>query len=275
MKSRKIAALLNIIPGAGYVYIGGKKRTFGLLLLFAITVTVIGAFDPRFMTDEYLNAPFTIWDGLALVSIALGMTAFIYDAYHSIDNITTSPVESRQVLVVRQFINKYKHTLTISVSLGVIFIGLLVYVVATDTVFKRFKNIVLTDASLVQDADVISQETQLAGLDELSHLHIQIPVSQAQRMVSINSMKECVKSRENCTNPIWQPYRTFHSSHQESDGTVVSESEFGVPTIDGANDERNVVCTSAWSPYTTFKHAASGICVDRVTGDVWYELNII
>ena len=53
MKNPTIATLLNIIPGLGYIYIGGKRRMFGIILIITFTLIVIAGNDPLMSTPEY------------------------------------------------------------------------------------------------------------------------------------------------------------------------------------------------------------------------------
>ena len=81
MKNPTIATLLNIIPGAGYVYIGGQKRVFGIILLISMALGVIAQFDPALYTEEAINAPLTVWDIFSALSGLTILGAFMYDAY--------------------------------------------------------------------------------------------------------------------------------------------------------------------------------------------------
>lgn len=83
MKNSTIATVLNIIPGLGYIYLGGEKRIFGLILILSIIASIIASFDPLLYSEEYMNADFRIWDSIALFGIALTISAFMYDGYVS------------------------------------------------------------------------------------------------------------------------------------------------------------------------------------------------
>ncbi|HEX8182180.1 MAG TPA: hypothetical protein VF575_01105 [Candidatus Saccharimonadales bacterium] len=86
MKNPTIATILNIIPGLGYIYIGGTKRIFGILLLTTLVLAVAAMFDPLLAVspdDPYLNAGFRVWDILSFLCFILPIAAFMYDAYHS------------------------------------------------------------------------------------------------------------------------------------------------------------------------------------------------
>lgn len=83
MKNPTIATILNIIPGLGYVYLGGKRRLFGIMLLAAIVLSAIASADPLLYSGEYMEADFRIWDALALASLLAVLAAFMYDGYTS------------------------------------------------------------------------------------------------------------------------------------------------------------------------------------------------
>lgn len=81
MKNPRTATLLNIIPGLGYIYVGGARRLFGALILAATILSSIAATDPLIYTEEYINSPFRIWDFLALGAAVIYVGAFMYDVY--------------------------------------------------------------------------------------------------------------------------------------------------------------------------------------------------
>ena len=83
MKNPALATVLNIIPGLGYVYIGGQKRLFGVALLVGLVTSGISALDPLLYSEEYWNSGFRIWDWLALASMLLFVGGFMYDGYLS------------------------------------------------------------------------------------------------------------------------------------------------------------------------------------------------
>lgn len=83
MKNPRIAAALNVIPGLGYVYIDSERRVFGGILLVATIFMYLSGLDPRYQTEEFVNAAFTVWDGYAFVCIILIVGALMYDSYHS------------------------------------------------------------------------------------------------------------------------------------------------------------------------------------------------
>jgi len=102
MKNPTIATVLNIIPGLGYVYIGGKKRLFGILLLVALAFSIANAFDPMLALsddDPYYTAGFRIWDLLAVGSFIAPVIAFMYDAYQSATahNVTIAPTSTKKL----------------------------------------------------------------------------------------------------------------------------------------------------------------------------------
>lgn len=79
MKSKILAAILNLIPGLGYLYLG-RRRKFAILLIAGFLLGGITVFDPALA--YYLNrSDFTVWDTISLASVALMGAAFVYDAY--------------------------------------------------------------------------------------------------------------------------------------------------------------------------------------------------
>ncbi len=89
MKSSVIATMLNIIPGFGYIYIGGKKRWFGVLLVLglglALYMTLSGpafqvALDQAMAGEGTADLNFS-W--LSTLSSFVMIGAFMFDAYWS------------------------------------------------------------------------------------------------------------------------------------------------------------------------------------------------
>ncbi len=83
MKNPTLATMLNIIPGWGYIYLGSKKRIFGILLFAGLVASGVAAFDPLLYTEEYVYSEFRVWDLIALISMFLTVCAFMYDGYQS------------------------------------------------------------------------------------------------------------------------------------------------------------------------------------------------
>jgi hypothetical protein len=86
MKNPTIATVLNIIPGLGYIYLGGSKRIFGLLLIAAGVAMVIASFDPLLYSQEYMDSPIRVWDMIGLLGLLISVGAFMYDGYASAMN---------------------------------------------------------------------------------------------------------------------------------------------------------------------------------------------
>lgn len=83
MKNPTITTLLNIIPGLGYLYLGGRRRIFGALLIGGAVLGSAASLDPSLYSEEYLAASLTVWDGLVLAGGALTIGGFMYDGYAS------------------------------------------------------------------------------------------------------------------------------------------------------------------------------------------------
>ena len=78
MKNSYLAALLNVIPGLGYLYVG-TRRLFGVLLLIWTILSTVSMFDP--LLNDYINSSWRMWDtvaALGYMSLLIGLT---YDAY--------------------------------------------------------------------------------------------------------------------------------------------------------------------------------------------------
>ncbi len=70
-----LAAVLNLIPGLGYIY-NGKRQLFGGLLLVAIVIIIADGFYLAY-TNSLPESKIT----LSSVSGLLITVAFMYDAY--------------------------------------------------------------------------------------------------------------------------------------------------------------------------------------------------
>lgn len=81
-KNPLIAAILNIIPGLGYVYVGNKKL-FGFLLLIGILLSNVALFDPKLnvFSEEVINAPMNMWTATGWLGQIIFIGAFIFDGY--------------------------------------------------------------------------------------------------------------------------------------------------------------------------------------------------
>ena len=81
MKKPIVAAILNILPGLGYVY--GRVRTrFGILLLLASAFSVADLIVNQNVNDAYSAIPFT---PIGIGSLLFFAAAFIYDAYSCVN----------------------------------------------------------------------------------------------------------------------------------------------------------------------------------------------
>jgi hypothetical protein len=84
MKNPTLATLLNIIPGLGYIYVGGKKAIFGGLLLITAILSVVVGLSPELL--DQATASSTVLDGydvVALISGLISLIAFMYDGHTS------------------------------------------------------------------------------------------------------------------------------------------------------------------------------------------------
>ena len=77
MKKAWLAALLNAIPGVGYIYLN-VRRPLGWLLLGAVIALVISTFDPSLGTGDSPSGIWALWTALFFL---LPYAAFIIDAY--------------------------------------------------------------------------------------------------------------------------------------------------------------------------------------------------
>lgn len=92
MKSPMLAAMLNIIPGFGYIYVGGKRRVFGGLLLFGVILSLISTFSsPNYQqiigqagntsSEEAVAVALPTNSLLEIVAGLIVMMAFMFDAH--------------------------------------------------------------------------------------------------------------------------------------------------------------------------------------------------
>lgn len=93
-KEPGIAAVLNIIPGLGYLYIGTRKP-FAVLLLVSLVLSIVSYFDPA--TMDYINdsseADISIFAVGGLLSIVLLTAAFVVDAYQEAKRVNKKQVK--------------------------------------------------------------------------------------------------------------------------------------------------------------------------------------
>lgn len=99
MKNTTIATLLNFIPGLGYIYVGGKKRWFGAMLVLAIGLSFyVTISSPTYQTvvnetlqtsqndakTESVQPKIDNQSGFISIIVSLLVTgAFMYDGYQS------------------------------------------------------------------------------------------------------------------------------------------------------------------------------------------------
>lgn len=79
MKNPWLAALLNAIPGLGYLYLN-TRRVLGWMLLGASVAFVISLFDPSASTSAG-SGPYGIWNLWYALFFLLPYAGFIIDAY--------------------------------------------------------------------------------------------------------------------------------------------------------------------------------------------------
>jgi hypothetical protein len=89
MKNPIIAGVLNFfLPGAGYLYVGGKKKIFGAILLISFILLYSTAFlsqPPQTPAEtQSITQPLQIGtvDQLGVIAAFLLLFAFAYDAYN-------------------------------------------------------------------------------------------------------------------------------------------------------------------------------------------------
>jgi Kef-type K+ transport system membrane component KefB len=83
MKNPTVATLLNFIPGLGYIYVGGKRRLFGIFLLVAIVITFGASFLDPTMAQTATSSETRPIDFLYLLATVLFFGGFMYDGYVS------------------------------------------------------------------------------------------------------------------------------------------------------------------------------------------------
>lgn len=91
MKKPIVAALLNIIPGLGYLYLGTRK-VFAYLLLGGALAFIVGIFDPVYDNYDFESEVISMWDILGCILIQI---AFVADAYYETKRINKSQGKSK------------------------------------------------------------------------------------------------------------------------------------------------------------------------------------
>jgi len=89
VKNPIIAGALNFfLPGAGYVYVGGRKRNFGFIILISFILLYSTAFlttnIPPIVPQPGTEQPveISIYDQVGSIAAFLLLFAFAYDAYN-------------------------------------------------------------------------------------------------------------------------------------------------------------------------------------------------
>jgi hypothetical protein len=84
-KSKWLAAILNLIPGVGYLYVG-TRVVFGVLLMVLwLSFVVDGIMAP--ISSDSADVPFVVWDLLPLLAFE---AAFAVDAFIEADRFNKS-----------------------------------------------------------------------------------------------------------------------------------------------------------------------------------------
>lgn len=88
MKSPILAAMLNVVPGLGYVYVGGKRRIFGFLLIAVTILSIIATLNNssyqqlvESSAKEATTAAISKTSSLSLIAGLVSIAAFTFDAY--------------------------------------------------------------------------------------------------------------------------------------------------------------------------------------------------
>jgi hypothetical protein len=89
MKKPWLAAVLNIIPGVGYLYLN-SKRIFGWLLIASVVASILDMFDPAVVNSNYNGGPATPW---IVLSFGLLLAAFIVDGYYEAKRTASKPTK--------------------------------------------------------------------------------------------------------------------------------------------------------------------------------------
>jgi len=87
MKNPIVAGALNFfLPGAGYVYIGGRRKKFGIILLISFIILYSGAFltssNPTGVSQPGPEQPISIYDQVGTIAAFLLLFSFAYDGYN-------------------------------------------------------------------------------------------------------------------------------------------------------------------------------------------------
>jgi len=89
MKKPWLAAVLNIIPGVGYLYLG-TRRNFAILLLASALMSLLVIFDQSTANDVVTTTP---WDVLSTLTFG---AAFVVDGYFEAKRINKKPTSKKR-----------------------------------------------------------------------------------------------------------------------------------------------------------------------------------
>jgi len=89
MKNPIVAGLLNFfLPGAGYIYTGGKKRKFGFIILLSFVLLYSTAFLTTDVTPivnqnstAQQSSDINLYDQIGSIAAFLMLFGFAYDGY--------------------------------------------------------------------------------------------------------------------------------------------------------------------------------------------------
>ena len=85
MKNKWLAAILNILPGLGYLYLGVRTNFAAILLLLLPTVIFAGSLDPTLS-----SGPDTGLSWGTILILAIPMIAFMVDAYSEANRVNAA-----------------------------------------------------------------------------------------------------------------------------------------------------------------------------------------
>lgn len=103
MKNAWLAGLLNLFPGLGYLYIGGNRLVFGIMLILFWPVAIIGsiiqvAFQPNLLsnttsTDTASTAAMAPIPVGVVLAFILFWISFAVDAYIEAQRLNQRPIK--------------------------------------------------------------------------------------------------------------------------------------------------------------------------------------
>jgi hypothetical protein len=152
-----------------------------------------------------------------------------------------------------------RRTIAMAATAVTALVALVTLEIATDTPYRRFRATVISQPQLLQGSRVINQTQENIGVDEKDTLHLRLPARRAKQIVSTATIRDCSKRSAHCSRPSWVTLQELQKYNLTA------------PEIDGSTDDANILCAARWNDT---KDDRLITCVDIVTDELWYDLDI-